>query len=172
MSNVFTTTPPPVFEPVELPSRYAKAYVAIITALVAGLYAGLTDGLTLAEGLGVGVLVLNAVLVELVPLAPSGVGHYSKAIIAVLAAAAQAVIPLVIDGGQISTSGWMLVLLAALGAVSVGITPNAPQGASKTIEISGGMLNVSPGVVLSAEEVERMKTRFMSSRRPEDPLST
>lgn len=135
----------PTFEPVELPSRYAKAYVAIATALVAGLYAGLTDGLTLAEGLGVAVLGLSAILVELVPLASAGVARYSKAIIAVAAAVLQAIIPLVANGGEVGTSGWMLVFLAALGAVSVGITPNAPPAVSTLAYRSVGAAVSMPG---------------------------
>lgn len=116
----------PTFEPVELPSRYAKAYVMILTTAVAAISAALAGGLSLDEVVSIGVLVLSTVGVYLVPLGSAGVQRYSKLIIAVLGTAGQAAVPLLMNGGTVDTSGWLLIILAALGAVSVGITPNSP----------------------------------------------
>jgi hypothetical protein len=114
------------FDPVELPSRYAKALVAIATAVVALLVTALTDDVvTLVEVLGVGVAGVTAVGVYLVPNLPAGVGRYAKAAVAVVGTGVQAAIPLVTDG-TITSSGWLLILLAVLGALSVGIVPNQP----------------------------------------------
>lgn len=122
-------TTPTLPEPVELPSRYAKAYVAIVTAVVAALSTALVGGLTPDELVGIAVLAAGAVGVYLVPLGSAGVQRYSKLVIAVIAAAGQAAVPLLMNGGVIDTSGWLLIILATLGAVSVGITPNAPSQA-------------------------------------------
>lgn len=112
------------FEPVELPSRYAKAIVAIVTAAVGVLVTALTDDVvTLVEALGVAIAVVTAVGVYLVPNLSDGVGRYAKGIVAVVGTALQAAVPLVSDG-SIPMSGWLLILLSALGAVSVGIVPN------------------------------------------------
>lgn len=120
------------FEPVELPSRYAKAFVAILTAVLAVLVTALTDNtVTLVEGLGIGVAGLTAVSVYLVPNLDAGAGKYAKVIVAVVGTAAQAAVPLVVDGA-FPPSAWLLVALAALGALSVGITPNALPNASFT----------------------------------------
>lgn len=117
-------TTPVEFEPVELPSRYAKAIVAILTAALGALYAGLNDDvLTLAEGLGVAVFVANVVGVTLVPLFPAGIGRWSKMLVAIAGMGLQAAVPMIVDG-TIPASGWMLILIATLGAISVGIVPN------------------------------------------------
>lgn len=119
----------PTFEPVELPSRYAKAYVMILTTAVAAVSAALAGGLSLDEVVSIAVLVLSTIGVYLVPLGSAGVQRYSKLLIAVLGTAGQAAVPLLMNGGTVDTSGWLLIFLAALGAVSVGITPNAPAQA-------------------------------------------
>lgn len=114
------------FEPVEIPSRYGKAFVAIATAVLAVVVTALTDNaVTLVETLGIVVAGLTAVGVYLVPNLNGSVGHYAKAVVAVVGVAVQAAVPLVVDGA-FPPSAWLLVLLAALGALSVGITPNTP----------------------------------------------
>jgi hypothetical protein len=116
--------PEPGFEPVELPSHYLKAFVAIATAVLGVLVTALTDNVvTSNEVLGVTISLVTAVGVYLVPNLPAGAGRWLKAIVAVVGTAAQAAVPLV--GGTWTTSSTLLVVLAALGALTVGITPNA-----------------------------------------------
>lgn len=122
--------PGPSFEPVEVPSRYVKAFVAIATAVLAVLVTALTDNVvTVSEVLGISVAFLTAVGVYLIPNLEAGVGRWAKAIVAVVGTAVQAAVPLV-DGGW-TTSSWLLVALAALGALTVGIAPNAPATDTK-----------------------------------------
>jgi hypothetical protein len=112
------------FDPIELPSVYAKAIVAILTAALTVLAAALTDGVVvLDERFGIALALVNAAAVYLVPNLPSGVGRYAKAIVAVVGTALQAALPLIING-SLPASSWLLVLIAALGALSVGIVPN------------------------------------------------
>ena len=112
------------FDPVELPSRYAKAIVAILTAAAAVLVTALSDNhVTLVEVLGIFVAVVTAIGVYLVPNLSSGVGRYAKAAVAIVGTGLQAAVPLATEGA-ITNSGWLLILLAVLGAVSVGIVPN------------------------------------------------
>lgn len=117
-------TPQHTFEPVELPSAYAKAVVAILAAVAGVLAAALTDDVvTQLELANIGVALLTAVGVYLVPNLDKSVGHWLKAIVAVLGTALQALVPFLAEG-RITTSGWILVFVAALGAVGVGIVPN------------------------------------------------
>ena len=113
-----------VFAPVELPSHYAKALVAILTAAHAVLVTALDDSIiTAVEGAHIGLAVLTAIGVYLVPNLPTGVGRYAKALVAVAGAGLQAAVPLLTDG-DIAASGWLVIALAVLGAMSVGIVPN------------------------------------------------
>lgn len=112
------------FDPVELPSVYAKAIVAILTAALTVLAAALTDGVVvLDERFGIGLALANAAAVYLVPNLPAGVGRYAKVLVAVVGTALQAALPLIVNG-SLPASSWLLVLIAALGALSVGIVPN------------------------------------------------
>ena len=118
------TTSSPQFEPVELPSRYAKAIVAILTAGATVLATALTDNfVTVDERFGIALAIVNAIAVYFVPNLSAGVGRYAKMIVAFVGTGLQALIPL-LDGGGIPATTWLLVLVAALGAVSVGIIPN------------------------------------------------
>src|SRR5687768_14088661 len=112
------------FDPVELPSKYSKAIVAILTAALTVLAAALTDGVVvLDERFGIGLALANALAAYRVPNLPAGVGRYAKALVAVVGTALQAALPLIING-TLPASSWLLVLIAALGALSVGIVPN------------------------------------------------
>lgn len=131
------TTTRTEFEPVELPSAYAKAIVAIGTAVLAVVVTALTDStVTLTELLGILVAGVTAVGVYLVPNLPSGVGRYAKASVAIVGTALQAAVPLA-TGGDITLTGWLLIVLAALGAVSVGIVPNTAATPVRTLHVSG-----------------------------------
>lgn len=119
------------FEPVEVPGHYAKAFVAVATAVLAVLVTAATDNVvSTSEVLGIAVAFLTAVGVYFVPNLSGSVGRYAKAIVAVLGTAVQAAVPLV-DGGWTTTS-WLLVVLAALGALTVGIAPNAKSYAERS----------------------------------------
>lgn len=147
-------TTPVEFEPVELPSRYAKAIVAILTAVVALLVSALTDGtVTLTEVLTIFTAGVTAIGVYLVPNLPSGVGQFAKASVAVVGTAIQAAIPLATDG-TITNSGWLLILLAVLGAVSVGIVPNQVPTLAPVRTLTVNAPTLTP------EQVERAKARI------------
>ena len=112
------------FEPVELPGAYAKSFVAIVTAVLAVVVTALTDNaVSLMELLGIFVAGVTAIGVYLVPNLPTGVGRYAKVAVAVVGTALQAAVPLATNG-EVSLTGWLLIALAALGALSVGIVPN------------------------------------------------
>lgn len=117
---------PQAFEPVELPSKYLKALVAILTAVLAVVVIATQDNvITLVEILNIVAAFLTAVLVYALPnVKDQTVGAWTKAIVAVLGTAVQAAIPLVVDG-HISGQSWLLILLQAIGALTVGIVPNA-----------------------------------------------
>lgn len=112
------------FQPVELPSRYAKAIVATLTAVVAVLAAALTDGaVDTVELAHVGLALITALGVYWVPNAPEGLRHYAKAVVAIAGTALQALVPFLIEG-SVTPAQWLMVLLAGLGAIAVGIVPN------------------------------------------------
>lgn len=117
---------PAGFAPVELPSRYAKALVAILTAALGVLVTALTDNrVTPVELTNLAIAVLTAAAVYLVPNLPAGPGAWAKAIVAVAGTALQALAPLLLEG-HVTPAGWVIVALAALGALGVGIVPNTP----------------------------------------------
>jgi hypothetical protein len=122
MSNI-TPAPGTTFEPVELPSKYAKAIVGILTAVLGVVIVAFDDNVvSQAELLNIGIYLLVAIGVYLVPNLPSRTGNALKFWIAVLGILLQAVAGVVTDG--ITPNEWLLVLLAALGAVGVGVVPN------------------------------------------------
>lgn len=116
----------PSFAPVELPSRYAKAIVAVLTAALSFLVTAITDNVvTLDERFGLALAIVTAVGVYLVPNFSAGVARYAKMLVAFAGTALQTLVPLIDGGSGITASTWLLVLVAALGAISVGIIPNA-----------------------------------------------
>lgn len=121
MSTVST----PVFEPIEIPSKYAKALVAIAIAVVGVLVVAQQDQVVnLSEWLGITAQFLFAVGVYLIPNLPAGLlARYAKMVVAILGTMVQAAIPLIVDG-RLTSSSLMLIVLAALNAAAVGITPN------------------------------------------------
>lgn len=144
-----------VFEPVELPSRYAKAIVATLTAVLAVIAAALTDDVvTSPELANVGLAILTAIGVYWVPNAPAGAARYLKAIVAVLGTALQALIPYLVEG-TITTSGWLMVLLAGLGALAVGIVPNTDPLLPALVEpaVDGGGVYQVPRHVEAPDEM-------------------
>jgi hypothetical protein len=112
-----------MFQPVELPSKYAKAIVAIIGAALAVLVVAITDNHVNGEELAhIALAVVTAFGVYMIPNLPSGILAWSKMIVAVVGTGLQALIPFL--GGEMNTANWIVVLMAALSALSVGIVPN------------------------------------------------
>lgn len=118
-------TPPVKFDPIELPSRYAKSIVAILTAVITVIVAALGDGVvSTAELAQIGIAFLTAFGVYAVPnIQDQTVGAWAKALVAVLGTALQALIPFLLNG-EVTNAQWLMVFLAALGALAVGIVPN------------------------------------------------
>lgn len=121
------TTPslPPTFDPVEIPTKYAKAIVAILFAVLTVFITALSDSvLDPVDLVNVGIAFLSAILVYVVPnIQDQTVGTYAKVIIAFLGTALQAILPFVITG-DVTTQQWLIVLLSAIGALGVGVIPN------------------------------------------------
>lgn len=112
------------FTPVELPSKYAKAIVAIATAAVGTLVVAFTDNaVTPAEVLQVALAVVTAIGVYLVPNLPGSVLKWGKLMVATVGAGLQVAVTAISETGFTPTT-WLLIVLAVLGAVSVGIIPN------------------------------------------------
>ena len=118
---------------------YAKAILAIITAALAALAAALTDGaLSSAEAVTIGIAIVTAVGVYLVPNLDAGPARYAKAFVAAAGAGLAALATLLAEGlglSQVTLSDWITVLLAILGAVGVGIVPNVSPAIIGEIEI-------------------------------------
>lgn len=116
-------------------STYAKAIVYIITAGLVVLGAALTDDVvSTSEWLNIGIAGVTAVGVYLVPNLGTGVQHYAKGIVAFVGAALAALASFLSDG--VTSAEWVLVALAALGAIGVVIVPNTP-GRHEAINAKG-----------------------------------
>lgn len=114
------------FEPVEMPGRYAKAFVATATAALLALVAAMQAGPVEAVGVvHVALAVVSTIGVVWVPMFRAGIGRWLKMIVALVGTGLQALVPLLLEG-TVTPQGWLMVTLAALGAIGVGITPNAP----------------------------------------------
>lgn len=112
------------FEPVELPSKYAKTIVAIAVAVLTAVAAAMSDGVVSSVELAhIGLALVTAIGVYGVPNAPDGAAAYAKAFVAVVGTGLQVLIPFLIDGA-LTPSQWLLVLVAAIGALGVGVVPN------------------------------------------------
>lgn len=110
-------------EPIELPSKYAKAIVGLLTAVIGVVVTALADNiLDTSELVNIAIFILTSIGVWLVPNLPAKVGNILKLLIALLGAGLQALASALSDG--ITTQEWLLILLAVLGAVGVGIIPN------------------------------------------------
>lgn len=124
----------PVFEPVELPSHYGKAFAEIGAAgLIAYLAATAAGSLGSLGAVHVFVAVIAAIGVYLVPRFDGPLAKFSKGAVAVLGTGAQALVPLIpaLGVGAVTTQSWIIVAVAGLGALGVGITPNAPSIAAQ-----------------------------------------
>lgn len=115
----------PGFEPVEIPAKYAKAIIAILTAVLTVLVAAMADNrVTQAELVSIAIAFLTAFAVYAIPNFDQNAKAYLKVIVAFVGTGLQALYPLISEG-TVSNQQWLIVFLAAIGALAVGIVPNA-----------------------------------------------
>lgn len=113
------------FAPVEVPGKYAKSIIGLLTALITAFVTVLTDNtLDTLDLATVGIAGLTAVGVYIIPNLSSGPAFYAKAIVAFAGTGLQALVPFLATG-TVTTTQWLMVMVAALGAIGVGIVPNA-----------------------------------------------
>jgi hypothetical protein len=106
--------------------HYAKSITYIVLAAVTFLVTALSDDAVTGEELvNLGVIVLGAIGVYLVPNFPEGVAKYWKTAITAATAALVAVLSFWSEG--ISTTEWLQIGIAALAAIGVYIVPNEPK---------------------------------------------
>ncbi|WP_382307261.1 hypothetical protein [Herbiconiux sp. UC225_62] len=106
-------------------TTYSKSILLIIASAVTILVAALSDNVvTIAELVNVGIAIITAVGVYLVPNLDQGVARYFKFIVAILGAALTALASVLSNG--VTTAEWLQILLAGLAAVGVVIVPNTP----------------------------------------------
>lgn len=99
-------------------NRYAKFGAQVLATVLAAIIAGLVDDrLDFTEWLNVGVLALGSVGVLGAGNLPDGVWRYTKAIVA--AASAVLVLWQSLASGGMTTSEWLQLAVAALGALGV-----------------------------------------------------
>jgi hypothetical protein len=104
-------------------TRYTKAIVSILAAALVVLGAALTDNdVSTLELTNIGIAVVTAIGVYLVPNLPTGARRYAKGVVAFVGAGLAAVVTVLAEG--VTPSEWILVILAALGAIGVVVLPN------------------------------------------------
>lgn len=102
--------------------RYAKFLAQVLAAALAAVIAALADDrLDLTEWLNAGVLALGAVAVLGAGNLPAGVWKYTKVIVSAASAVLVLWQSLAVSG--MSTSEWLQLGVAALGALAVYIAP-------------------------------------------------
>ncbi|GAA2022641.1 hypothetical protein WDZ16_12860 [Pseudokineococcus marinus] len=111
-------------QPIERASNYAKAVASIIGAVLVVLVAALADNtVTTVELINVGIALVSAVVVYLVPNLEAGWRRYAKLAAAAIAAGLQALAVAVLGDG-VDLSAWLQVAIAVLTAAGVVILPN------------------------------------------------
>lgn len=125
---------PQAFAPVELPSKYAKAIVGLITAVLAVVIVAFQDNVvTTLELANIGVAFLTAFGIYAIPNFRQDIGAWAKMIVAFAGTGLQALVPLLAEG-HLTTANWLMVLLAAIGALAVGIVPNVNPEQKAVVE--------------------------------------
>lgn len=105
-------------------AAYSKAILAIVAAAVTALLAATTDGVvTISELVNVGVAIVTALGVYLIPNLPGQITGYAKAIAAFAGAGLVALVS-VLGDGAVTPDEWLQVALAALAGVGVTVVPN------------------------------------------------
>lgn len=118
---------------------YAKALLAILAAGLVVLAAAITDDdVSSPELVNVGIAIVTAIGVYLIPNLPEGRGvrGYAKGAVAFLGAALAALASFLSDG--VTNAEWVLIALAALGAIGVTIVPNTTANAPGRHEALAG----------------------------------
>lgn len=107
-------------------AHYSKSIAYVIAAALAFLVTATSDDIfTGAEGVNLGVIVLGAALVYVVPNLPAKFATYAKTGIAALVALGTTALSFW-DGG-ISPTEWFQIGIAILASVGVWIVPNEPK---------------------------------------------
>lgn len=107
---------------------YAKALVAVLMAALISFQTLAMDGVSVQDWASIAVAVLTALGVYLIPNVPVSLS-WAKTVVAMLLAGAQAAVQVTVGGG-ISGQGWLTILIAAIGVVSVYVVPNKLTAAS------------------------------------------
>lgn len=107
-------------------SHYGKSITYIALAALTFLVTALTDNILGGEEiLNLIVVVLGAIGVYLIPNFPEGVARYAKTGVAFATAAVIALVSFWTDG--VTTTEWIMVIIAAFTAIGVYIVPNGPK---------------------------------------------
>lgn len=101
---------------------FAKALVAVLMAALISFQTLATDGVSVQDWASIAVAVLTAVGVYVAPNVPAAF-NWMKTLVAMLLAGAQAAVQVTAVGG-IDGQGWLTILIAAIGVISVYVVPN------------------------------------------------
>lgn len=108
---------------------YAKSILLVIAAGIGILTAALTDGaVSSVEYVNIGIAVVGAVAVYIIPNLSAGIGQYAKFIVSGIAAALAALVVILgpsLGFESLGASDWLNVILAGLAAIGLYIVPNA-----------------------------------------------
>lgn len=104
--------------------KYGKFIAQVFFTAVAALIAALTDNhVDAAEWINVFIAALGSVAVLGAGNLPSGIWAYTKTIVSAATAAATLLVSFVSDGGTITGSEWLQVVLAAAAVLGVWAAP-------------------------------------------------
>jgi hypothetical protein len=110
-------------------SEYAKSIVMVLAAGLGIFTAAISDGVVSpVEWVNIGISLVAAVGVYLIPNLSSGAAAYAKSIVAFGGAALAAlalIVANVANFGVVTPSDWLGVVLAGLGAIGLYIVPNS-----------------------------------------------
>lgn len=103
-------------------SKYNKMFAIIVATVLSGILAALTgdNAISPTEWVNVAILAVGAAGVFAAPNVPGAT--YTKSVLAVLAAVLAVLVSAIVGG--ISTTEWIQIAMAALGALGVYAVPN------------------------------------------------
>jgi hypothetical protein len=116
-------------------SKYSAALLHILFVVLSALTAALDHGLNPATIVQLAILTIGAVIVYFVPLLDSKLSGILKVGASALTAALSVLAPLLLQG-HITSAQWITIVLAALGALGVGV------GVSARLDGPGSLSNV------------------------------
>jgi hypothetical protein len=100
--------------------NWGKAIAQVVATVIAAIIPAVVDGFTPVEIVNVVLIGLGAIGVGVVPNLTAGVAKYAKAIVSITTAVATLLVSYFADGSyHLTTSEWLQLLIAALGAVGV-----------------------------------------------------